>query len=155
MGLKSMRMAPAFLAVAAALAATALSQAQTSAQRPEQGVFSRNWKGMLVDLSCGKGSADRSETPHSPPPFGPSIPHLTLTDWRGCPATAQSSEFGLVFYSGRAVRLDQAGNTRMANELRHKRKWLEEKGPLLLKISGTLYGENLQVESVKKVKELR
>ena len=125
MGRTSKRIAVWVLA-AAALAAAAPGGSGAAeegrVERPEPGVFSRNWKGMLVDLHCGKGSADRSETPDAQPPFGPGVPHLTLTDWQGCPATAGSTEFGLVFYSGRAVRLDDAGNARMAEELQRNSK---------------------------------
>ncbi|HWQ54714.1 MAG TPA: hypothetical protein VN442_13600 [Bryobacteraceae bacterium] len=146
-----------FLIVLILLPAMAVAASDTpSPKRAEKGVFSRNWRGMLVDLACGSSqSADRSEDPHAPPPFGPDIPHLTLTDWHACPATAATSEFGLVFYSGRAVRLDHASNAKVAGELRRNPGWMKGESPPLAQIKGTLFGESLQVESMKRVKNLR
>lgn len=123
--------------------------------RPEEGVFSRNWRGMLVDIRCGASSADRSAEPDAPPPFGPDVPHLTLKDWEACPATAGSTEFGLVFFSGRAVRLDAQSNARVAGELGRRSKWTEGQSPPLAKIKGTLYGDTLHVESMKQIEKLR
>jgi hypothetical protein len=129
---------------------------QPAATRPEKGVFSRNWRGMLVDFVCGSSSADRSAEPEAaPPPFGPNVPHLTLQDWEACPATARSTEFVLVFYSGRAVRLDNRSNALVAAELARRPKWTARAGPPLARIKGTLYGEVLQVESMEPIKKLR
>jgi hypothetical protein len=158
------------LVTAVALAAAAFAQtdaaggqsaAESPEQHPEKGVFSRNWRGMLVDLQCGSSTADRVEDPKAPPPFGPRVPHLTLTDWQACPATADTSEFGLVFYSGRAVRLGEEANAMAAEELKkppswwRRQSWLSGEGPPLAQIRGTLYGDTLQLESMKPVKSLR
>ncbi len=129
---------------------------EPAATRPEKGVYSRNWRGMLVDLHCGSSSADRSAAPEAaPPPFGPSVPHLTLTDWQACPATTHTKAFVLVFYSGRAVRLDERSNAFVAAELARRSRWTSRDGPPLARIRGTLYGEILQVESMKQIKKIR
>jgi hypothetical protein len=153
---------------AAALAVAAFAQTDTPVEkgadgtamerpekRPEEGVFSRNWRGMLVDIQCGSSTADRVEDPDAPPPFGPRVPHLTMTDWQACPATADTTEFVLVFYSGRAVRLDETANAKAAKELQRRGRWLSRESPPLARIRGTLYGDTLQMESMRQVRSLR
>ena len=102
-----------------------------------------NWSGTLVDatrMDCG------AEVEHSVKPGM-------------CPVSMCTKTFGLMLADGKFVKFDEGGNTKAVDALRKSTKaskivfnyWRTGKiaSPIKARVTGTLTGDILNVESVK------
>src|ERR1017187_5153061 len=89
------------------------------------GAFAETWSGTLVDVMCnGKDLAG----------------HTTK-----CAVSCAKSGYGLVLADGKFVKFDEGGNAKALAALKSTNKEKELKA----KVTGTLDGDTVQVESVE------
>lgn len=139
--------------------------------RTEKGVHSKNWKGMLVDANCGAAAgetAERSQTGAGVETESnrasetsssanrseqeTTMGHSSKAQWQSCPATASTTQFGLLLSDGRMVHFDPAGNQKAEQGMQSNSKWTKAANsgkPAKVKVRGTLFGDTLEVHSIK------
>jgi hypothetical protein len=91
--------------------------------------LAETWSGTLVDATCAVEKKSSSE----------------------CAPTATSSSFGLVLADGKMAKLDAAGNSKAADALKNsadRSKNPQEKKAIMAKVTGSLSGDTIQVESI-------
>ena len=87
--------------------------------------FAETWSGTLVDVSC----KDKDLAGHT----------------KKCAMGCSKSGFGLVLSDGKFVKFDEAGNAKALEAL----KATEKEKDLKAKVTGTMDGDVVQVESVE------
>ena len=86
------------------------------------------WQGHLMDAMCAAKMKDKAAG------------HKAK-----CALTCAKSGFGLVTADGKFVKFDEAGNAKALEAL----KGTSKEQDLMVKITGTLEGETIQVESLR------
>ena len=86
------------------------------------------WQGHLMDAMCAAKMKDKAASHKSK-----------------CALTCAKSGFGLVTAGGKFVKFDEAGNAKALEAL----KGTSKEQDLMVKITGTLEGETIQVESLR------
>jgi len=73
----------------------------------------------------------------------------SASQWQSCPATATTTNFGLVTKDGQFMRFDEVGNTRAQQELKNHPKWTASNKPANVKVRGITAGDTVQVLEIK------
>jgi len=87
------------------------------------------WSGTLVDATCAAEKKSSAQ----------------------CTPTASTSSFGLVLADGKMAKLDAAGNSKAADALKNSADRSanpDKKKPVMAKVTGSLSGDTIQVESI-------
>jgi hypothetical protein len=91
--------------------------------------LAETWSGTLVDATCAAGKKASSE----------------------CTPTATTSSFALILADGKTAKLDAAGNSKAADALKNsadRSKNPQEKKAITAKVTGSLSGDTIQVDTI-------
>jgi len=117
------------------------SSTSSSANRSSDS-SSSNSSGMSSQNSSS-GSSDRQTSSGSGM-------QRSSSQWQSCPATASTTNFGLVTKDGQVMRFDDVGNTRAQQELKNHPKWTANNNkPANVKVRGVATGDTVQVLEIK------
>jgi hypothetical protein len=113
------------------------------------------YKGTLVDLACGGGSANTasaaaSDTAKTDAASANSA-NRSAGDASGCPVSANTTTFGLKTDAGQTYRFDMVGNQRATDEMKNNKGWNKKVSgnqPFKVSISGVVQGDKLIVSSI-------
>lgn len=139
---------------------TATGQQQPPRHARTDPAKAHTYKGTLVDASCATAkagipaappSAERAATETMGTMGTPAHVDVKAIS-QSCPVTSTTTDFSLVTSDGRLYRIDQAGDAKVASEMKTNKKWskdISQNKHITASVKGVLQGDTLQVESVK------
>ena len=112
--------------------------------------YAENWNAKLLDATCadknGSSGAQTAQTSDRK-----SREALAKT----CAPTASTTAYAIETSNGKVYKLDSAGNTKVASELQAGAIKPDHDGDVHVKLSGTLQGDTVKVDTINNTAEHR
>jgi uncharacterized protein YaeQ len=100
--------------------------------------YAANWNGKLLDASCSDKNASTTQLDKK------AQEKLAQT----CAATASTTNFAVLTSEGKIYKLDSAGDTKAASELKSGTLKPDKDGDIHVSVSGNMKGDTVDVDTI-------